>query len=171
MNKIDGVSNTFLTINYLNLSKNFSSKKTEDKINIRKVWDVVINPTKYDNQINELLKNKNFSRVFFKILDEEGSIHQNNLIAAASENVLKRSTEEFKLEIIPSNKDKKIFYLLLTILKDFKLPLLNLYVICNNISLCKKIPSFKEKQAQMILKKDDEFFKLITKPESEIFIR
>ena len=129
MNKLGRVSNTFLTINYLNLSKNFSSKKTEDKINIRKVWDVVINPTKYDNQINELLKNKNFSRVFFKILDEEGSIHQNNLIAAASENVLKRSTEEFKLEIIPSNKDKTIFYLLLTILKDFKLPLLNLYVI------------------------------------------
>ena len=93
------------------------------------------------------------------------------MIAAASENVLKRSTEEFKLEIIPSNKDKKIFYLLLTRLKDFKLPLLNLYVICNNISLSKKIPSFKEKQAQMILKKDDEFFKLITNPESEIFIR
>ena len=111
MNKIGRVSNTFLTINYLNLSKNFSSKKTEDKINIRKVWDVVINPTKYDDHINELLKNKNFSRVFFKILDEEGSIHQNNLIAAASENVLKRSTEEFKLEIIPSNKDKKTFYL------------------------------------------------------------
>lgn len=65
MNKLGRVSNTFLTINYLNLSKNFSSKKNEDKINIRKVWDVVINPTKYNNQINELLKNKNFSRVFF----------------------------------------------------------------------------------------------------------
>ena len=61
MNKIDRVSNTFLTINYLNLSEKFNSKKTEDKINIRKVWDVVINPIKYDSQINELLKNKNFS--------------------------------------------------------------------------------------------------------------
>ena len=171
MNKIGRVSNTFLTINYLNLSKNFSSKKTEDKINIRKVWDVVINPRKYDSQINELLKNKNFSQVFFKILHEEGSFHQNNMIAAASENAFKRSTEDFKLEIIPSNKNKKIFYLLLTISKDCKLPLLNLYVICNNVSLCKKIPSFKEKQAQMILKQDDEFFKLITNPESEIFIR
>ena len=171
MNRRDRVSNTFLTINYLNLSKNFNSKKIKDKINIRKVWDVVINPIKYDSQINELLKIKNFSQVFFKILDEEGSFHQNNLIAAASENAFKRSTEDFKLEIIPSNKNKKIFYLLLTILKDCKLPLLNLYVICNNVSLCKKIPSFKEKQAQMILKQDDEFFKLITNPESEIFIR
>ena len=80
-------------------------------------------------------------------------------------------SDEFKIEIVPSNKNKNIYYLLLTLLKNTKLPLLNLYVICNNESLCKKIPSFKEKQAQMILKKDDEFFKLITNPESEIFIR
>ena len=170
MNKRDRVSNTFLTINYLNLSKNFNSK-FKDKINIRKVWDVIINPVKYDSQINELLKNKIFAKVFFKILHDEGTIYQNNLIAAASENVLKRSTEEFKIEIVPSNKNKNIYYLLLTLLKNTKLPLLNLYVICNNVSLCKKIPSFKDKQAQMILKKDDTFFKLITNPEAEIFIR
>ena len=47
MNRRDRVSNTFLTINYLNLSKNFNSKKIKDKINIRKIWDVVINPIKY----------------------------------------------------------------------------------------------------------------------------
>ena len=85
--------------------------------------------------------------------------------------MFQRSSSDFKIEIVKSNKNKNTFYLILTLLKDFKLPLLNLYVICNNVSLCKKISSFNNKQAQMILKKDDQFFNLITNPETEIFIR
>ena len=167
----DDISNTFAAINYINLSKSFNSNESNDKINIKKVWDVVLNPTKYEDQINNLLENKIFSKIFFKILDSEDSIHQPKLIAAASDKVFQRSSSDFKIEIVKSNKNKNTFYLILTLLKDFKLPLLNLYVICNNISLCKKISSFNNKQAQMILKKDDQFFDLVTNPETEIFIR
>ena len=167
----DNISNIFSAINYINLSKSFKANKSNDKINIKKVWDVVLNPTKYEYQINDLLENKIFSKIFFKILDNEDSIYQPKLIAAASDKVFQRSSSEFKIEIVQSNKNKKTFYLILTLLKDFKLPLLNLYVICNNISLCKKISSFNNKQAQMILKKDDQFFDLVTNPETEIFIR
>jgi len=167
----DNISNTFLAINYINLSKSFKANKSNDKINIKKVWDVFLNPTKYEHQINDLLENKTFSKIFFKILDNEDSIYQPKLIAAASDKVFKRSSTEFKIEIVQSNKNKKTFYLILTLLKDFKLPLLNLYLICDNVSLCKKISSFNNKQAQMILKKDDQFFNLIINPDTEIFIR
>ena len=167
----DDISNTFAAINYIKLSKSFNSNESNDKINIKKVWDVVLNPTKYEDQINNLLENKIFSKIFFKILDSEDSIYQPKLIAAASDKVFQRSSSDFKIEIVQSNKNKNTFYLILTLLKDFKLPLLNLYVICNNISLCKKISSFNNKQAQMILKKDDQFFDLVTNPETEIFIR
>ena len=72
----DDISNTFAAINYINLSKSFNSNESNDKINIKKVWDVVLNPTKYEDQINDLLENKIFSKIFFKILDSEDSIYQ-----------------------------------------------------------------------------------------------
>ena len=75
------------------------------------------------------------------------------------------------IEIIKSNKDEGMCYLILTFQKEFKLPLSNLYIICNNVTISKKIPSLNNKQAQMILKKDEKLYKLITNPESEIFIR
>ena len=171
MNQRNNISNTFLAMNYLNLTKNYKPKKIKEKTNIKKIWDVVLNPKKYENEINILLKDKVFSKVFFKILDGENALYQPKLIAAASDIVLKRSTSQFDIEIIQSNKNQNTFYLILTLLGDIELPLSNLYVICNNISLCMKISSFNNRQAQMILNKHDQFFNLVTNPETEIFIR
>ena len=55
--------------------------------------------------------------------------------------------------------------------KQFELPLSNLYVICNDMSLSKKLPKFENNRAQMIFNKNDEFFDLLTDYNSEIFIR
>ena len=101
----------------------------------------------------------------------EKVIYQPKLAAAASDEVLERISNEFTIEIVKSNKDDKTFYLILTLLKEFKLPLINLYVICKTESSCLKINSFNNNQAQMLLEKDNKFYKLITNPESEIFIR
>ena len=172
MSTKENISNTFLALNYLNLSKSFKRNKKISKVNIRQIWDVVLNPQKYDYEINDLLANKTFSKVFFKIIQMENVIYQPKLVAAASDEVFKRSSNEFITEIVKSNKDDKTFYLILTLLKEFKLPLINLYVICNTESSCLKINSFNNnQQAQMLLQKDEKFFKLITNPESEIFIR
>ena len=65
----------------------------------------------------------------------------------------------------------KSYSLSYTCIARLKLPLSNLYIICNNETISKKIPSLNNKQAQMILKKDEKLYKLITNPESEIFIR
>ena len=165
------ISNTFLALNFINLSKDFEGNKKISHVNIRQIWDVILNPNKYDHEINDLLANKVFSKIFFKIIKKENVVYQPRLAAAASDEVLERTSNEFTIEIVKSNKDDKTFYLILTLLKEFKLPLLNLYVICKSESLCKKITSFNNKQAQMILKKDDKLYKLITNPESEIFIR
>ena len=83
MSQRDNINNTFTAINYINLSKSFKANKSSDKINIKKVWDVVLKPTKYEHHINDLLENKIFSKIFFKILDSEDSIYQPKLIAAA----------------------------------------------------------------------------------------
>ena len=116
----DDISNTFAAINYINLSKSFNSNESNDKINIKKVWDVVLNPTKYEDQINDLLENKIFSKIFFKILDSEDSIHQPKLISNI-EKKIKDHQVILNFQIVQSNKNKNTFYLILTLLKDFKL--------------------------------------------------
>ena len=171
MKHSDDISNTFLALNFINLSTKFKSSNKSSNINMHTIWDVILNPNKYDDQINDLLKNPTFSEVFFKILRDKNAIYKPRMIAAASDEVLKRSYPEFKIEIIKSNKDEDICYLILTFLKELKLPLSNLYIICNNVTISKKIPSLNNKQAQMILKKDEKLYKFITNPESEIFIR
>ena len=168
----ENISNTFLALNYLNLSRGYKRNNKLLKLNIRQIWDVVLNPQKYDHEINNLLANKTFSKIFFKIIKIEKVIYHPKLVAAASDEVLQRTSNEFTIEIVKSNKDDKTFYLILTLLKEFKLPLINLYVICKTESSCLKINSFNNNnQAQMLLQKNSKFYKLITNPESEIFIR
>ena len=171
MKHSDDISNTFLALNFINISTKFKSSNKTSNINMNKIWDVILNPNKYDDQINDLLNNPTFSEVFFKILRDNNAIYKPKMIAAASDEVLKRSYPEFKIEIVKSNKDEDIYYLILTFLKELKLPLSNLYIICKNVTISKKIPSLNNKQAQMILKKDEKLYKFITNPESEIFIR
>ena len=65
MDNKDDISDTFLALNYLNLSKNYSKSVRKSKLNINMVWDVYLNPLKYQNQINEFLKNKGFSDAYF----------------------------------------------------------------------------------------------------------
>ena len=76
MDNKDKISDTFLALNYLNLSKNYSKSVRKSKLNINMVWDVYLNPLKYQNQINEFLKNKVFSDAYFLILKNEGCIYQ-----------------------------------------------------------------------------------------------
>ena len=56
----ENISNTFLALNYLNLSKGYKRNNKLSKLNIRQIWDVVLNPQKYDHEINNLLANKTF---------------------------------------------------------------------------------------------------------------
>ena len=167
----DIISDTFLALNYLNLSKNYSKSELKSKLNINMVWDVYLNPHKYQNQINEFLKNKVFSDAYFLILKNEGCIYQAKLNAASNDRVFSRSSNEFKIEIVKSNKNEDEHYLILKIINDIDLQLLNLYVICDNECDCIKLPILNDKQAQILIKKSDNFFKLITNPNAEIFIR
>ena len=61
--------------------------------------------------------------------------------------------------------------MIISLHKEFELPLSNLYIICNGTSLSKKIPKFENKRAQMLLDKKDKFFDLLTNYNTEIFIR
>ena len=92
------------------------------------------------------------------------------MIAAASEKIFKRSSDEFDVEIIDQIKIM-MFYLIISLHKQFELPLSNLYVICNHKSLSKKLPKFESNRVQMIFNKNDKFFDLLTDYNSEIFIR
>ena len=171
MEQKDKINNTFLVLKFIDFSKNYKSKKKIDKLNVSVIWDVVLNPNKYENKINELLNNKVFSKIYFKILSQKGCIYQPKVIAASSEKVFKRSSEDFDMEIIESNKNHDIFYLIILLHKQFELPLSNLYVICNDMSLSKKLPKFENNRVQMIFNKNDKFFDLLTDYNSEIFIR
>ena len=171
LNNKDKISDTFMALNYLNLSKNYSASRLNSKLNINKVWDVYLNPLKYQNKINEFLKNKVFSDAYFLILKNEGCIYQEKLNAASNERVYSRSSNEFKIEIVESNKNEDVYYLIIKIINDIDLQLSNLYVICDNKSDCIKLPTLNDKQAQILIKKSDNFFTLITNPNAEIFIR
>ena len=171
LNNKDKISDTFMALNYLNLSKNYSASRLNSKLNINKVWDVYLNPLKYQNKINEFLKNKVFSDAYFLILKNEGCIYQEKLNAASNERVYSRSSNEFKIEIVKSNKNEDVYYLIIKIINDIDLQLSNLYVICDNNNDCIKLPNFNDKQAQILIKKSDNFFNLITNPNAEIFIR
>ena len=67
------------------------------------VWDVYLNPHKYQNQINQFLKNKVFSGAYFLILKNEGCIYQAKLNAASNQRVFSRSSNEFKILIFASS--------------------------------------------------------------------
>ena len=171
LNNKDKISDTFMALNYLNLSKNYSASRLNSKLNINKVWDVYLNPLKYQNKINEFLKNKVFSDAYFLILKNEGCIYQEKLNAASNERIFSRSSNEFKIELVKSNKNEDIYYLIIKIINDIDLQLSNLYVICDNETDCIKLPILNDKQAQILIKKSDNFFTLITNPNAEIFIR
>ena len=171
LNNKDKISDTFMALNYLNLSKNYSASRLNSKLNINKVWDVYLNPLKYQNKINEFLKNKVFSDAYFLILKNEGCIYQEKLNAASNERVFSRSSNEFKIELVKSNKNEDLYYLIIKIINDIDLQLSNLYVICDDESDCIKLPILNDKQAQILIKKSDNFFTLITNPNTEIFIR
>ena len=47
MDNKDKISDTFLALNYLNLSKNYTISVDKPKLNINMVWDVFLNPIKY----------------------------------------------------------------------------------------------------------------------------
>ena len=171
LNNKDKISDTFMALNYLNLSKNYSASRLNSKLNLNKVWDVYSNPLKYQNKINEFLKNKVFSDAYFLILKNEGCIYQEKLNAASNERVFSRLSNEFKIELVKSNKNEDIYYLIIKIINDIDLQLSNLYVICDDESDCIKLPILNNKQAQILIKKSDNFFSLITNPNAEIFIR
>ena len=56
----DDISNTFLALNFINISTKFKSCNKTSNINMNKIWDVILNPNKYDDQINDLLNNPTF---------------------------------------------------------------------------------------------------------------
>ena len=51
MKHSDDISNTFLALNFINISTKFKSSNKTSNININKIWDVILNPNKYDDQI------------------------------------------------------------------------------------------------------------------------
>ena len=65
MKSNENVSNIFATLNYINLSKDYKSTKKSSDISIGKIWDVILNPTQYNDQICELLNNPTFAEVFY----------------------------------------------------------------------------------------------------------
>ena len=72
MEQKDKINNTFLALQLIDFSKNYKSGKVIDKLNISMIWDIVLNPHKYENKINKLLTNKVFSKIYFKILSQKG---------------------------------------------------------------------------------------------------
>ena len=62
----ESVSNIFTALNYIKFFKNYKSTKKLSDISIRKIWDVILNPTEYNKQMGELLNNPTFAEVFYK---------------------------------------------------------------------------------------------------------
>lgn len=171
MKNNEKISDLFLTLNYLNLARNYKPRKKKENLNIRKIWDVFLNPNKYDEQINEYFDNQTFATLFYKILKSEKVLYQPRMIAAASDKIFKRVSKDFELEIIDSNKNKNTVYVLLNVFVYPKKPLVNFYVVCKDQFMTYKIPPLNNNKSQILLQKDDKFYNLITNPDAEIFIR
>ena len=170
MKNKDKISDLFIAINYINSANFYQSKNKKESWNIRQVWDVLLNPNKYEKERNKLFEDKTFTKIFYKILETEKILYQPKSIAAASGKIFERVSKDFEIEIIESNKDEKSAYLLLTLFMEIK-PIFNFYVVCKDQFSTHKIPALNNQKAQILLQKDDKFYSLITSPDAEIFIR
>ena len=115
MKNKDKISDLFIAINYINSANFYQSKNKKESWNIRQVWDVLLNPNKYEKEKNKLFEDKTFTKIFYKILETEKILYQPKSIAAASGKIFKKVSKDFEIEIIESNKDEKSAYLLLTL--------------------------------------------------------
>ena len=76
MKHSDDISNTFLALNFWNLYTKFKSSNKSSNINMYTIWDVILNQNKYNDQINDLLKNHTFSSFIFQMLHDNKEIYK-----------------------------------------------------------------------------------------------
>ena len=54
MKHSDDISNTFLALNFINISTKFKSSNKTSNINMNKIWDVILNPNKWGEWVDTL---------------------------------------------------------------------------------------------------------------------
>ena len=64
MKNKDKISDLFVAINYINSANYYKSKDKKESVNIRKIWDVFLNPNKYEGEINKFFEDNIFAKTF-----------------------------------------------------------------------------------------------------------
>ena len=165
------VINTFVSI---------SHKQDHDKINfnydkklsVNDIWNVSMCSTDKNNKeiLNNILSNKNYSKIFYNFFKQQSDIYMPQSIAASS-NIKNRKANDFEIYLNQSNKDNEIIYLKIIVKKKIDKTLKNLYVGKDNHFVNIDLPKIIDKQVQIMIKKSDKIYKMVVDPDTEIFIR
>lgn len=116
-NKNNYLNDTLNIFTILNLKDNIETKKisNNNKINVKKLWEVAENPYVNNPDLKNILNDKLLSKVFYKIL-KDSSLFYFPKVKAASSNSVERISKDFEITSFASKKDYELIYIKLKFL-------------------------------------------------------
>ena len=171
-NKNDYLNNTLNIFTILNLKDANNSKKisNNNKINIKKLWEIAQNPYINDPELEKVLNDQELSKIFHKIL-KDTSLFYFPVVRAASSNTVERISKDFQITSFSSKKNHELIYIKLKFFVKIDKKIKYLYVKKNNQLSSKELPQMINNEIQFILNQNDNFFVSLKDPNTEIFIR
>lgn len=168
-NHLNNTLNLFAMLNFKEEEK-ATGKSEKNRFNIKKLWNLALEPNTNQKELNEILADKELSEIFYKILKDTSLFYYPKAKAAASTSINRRS-KYFEIISIISKKDPKIVYIKFKFLIAIDIVMNNLYVGKDSIFISRELPKMLNNEIQFVLNVDDDLYKLIQDPHSEIFVR
>lgn len=168
-NHLNNTLNIFALLNFKEEKK--STKNIEkDGFNIKKLWNLALNPNINQKELNKIIADKELSEIFFKILKDTSLFYYPKAKAAASKTI-NRKSKDFEIISRVSNKNPKNVYIKLKFLVVIDKIMNNLYVGKQSVFISRELPKMINNEIQFIINVDDDLYGLLKDPHCEIFIR
>ena len=168
-NHLNNTLSLFAMLNFKEEEK-VVEKKQKNRLNIKKIWNLALEPNTNQKELNHILADKELSEIFYKILKETSLFYFPKVRAAAS-NSIERISKDFEITSFSSKKYDQSIYIKLKFFVKIDKKIKYLYVGKNNNFLSKELPQMINNEIQFILNLNDKFFVTLQDPDSEIFIR
>ena len=168
-NHLNNTLNIFSMLNFKEEEKTYK-KNEKNRLNMKKLWSLALELNPNQKELNQILVDKELSKIFYKILKDTSLFYYPKVKAAASTSI-NRKSKYFEIISIISNKNPKIVYIKFKFLIAIDKVMNNLYVGKNSVFISRELPKMLNNEIQLILNVNDELYKLIQDPHSEIFIR
>ena len=89
-NHLNNTLNLFAMLNFKEEEK-ATGKSEKNRFNIKKLWNLALEPNTNQKELNEILADKELSKIFYKILKDTSLFYYPKAKAAASTSINRRS--------------------------------------------------------------------------------